>query len=253
MDLDDHFKLLVAECKSFLCYFYGILLQCCSSSEELLAPGGFLDSQTTDTQIFGFSQSSSEDGEPHQPEPSPYAELCDASDSMVHSTLLPSAPGSDPASPSNISVDSLKGIITPPQDGPILHGPRPYLLHPPISKSYPKHWRALDNILCAWSDGLTFTFQPLLQRCRPNADSISLRWTMDASSKEKAVVNSFISDCHRIAGNLVDVNGNLAQLPNDIQHEYLHVMDYIARLVPWMMRAVTDSDLVCLKYLIDAM
>jgi hypothetical protein len=76
---------------------------------------------------------------------------------------------------------------------------------------------------------------------------------MDASVEEKAAVNRFISDCHKIAGDLVDVDGNLAQLPNDIQHEYLHVMDYIARLVPWMMRAVTDSDLVRLKYLIGAM
>jgi hypothetical protein len=240
------------------------ILTVCSSSEELLAPGGFLNSQTTDTQIFGFSQSSSEDQEPYQPEPLRYAspaaccgtQSYGASNSVGHSTLLPSAAGSDlhPTSlNSNISTDSSRGICTPPQDGPLWRGPRPYLLRPPVSKSYPAHWKALDDILRAWSDGLTFTFQPLLRRRRPNADSISLCWTMDASAEEKAAVIRFVSDCHKIAGDLVDVNDNLAQLPNDIQHEYLHVMDYVARLLPWMMRAVTDSDLVRLKCLIGAM
>jgi hypothetical protein len=76
---------------------------------------------------------------------------------------------------------------------------------------------------------------------------------MDASAEEKAAVTGFISDCHKIASDLADINSNLVQLPNEIQDEYLHVMDYIARLVLWMMRAVTDSDLVCLKYLIDTM
>jgi hypothetical protein len=143
-----------------------------TESEELLAPGKFLNSQTTDTQIFGFSQRSSEDWKSgHQPDPSHHASppvhcsitrLCEASNSAGHSTLLPSASGigPDPTSPSDITADSSRGLATPSQDGPIWHGPRPYLLHPPISKSYPKHWRAWITFSMLGVMGLPLHFNP---------------------------------------------------------------------------------------------
>jgi hypothetical protein len=76
---------------------------------------------------------------------------------------------------------------------------------------------------------------------------------MDASAEEKLAVSTFTHRCHQIAGDFTDVNGQLAQLPNDVQSEYLQVMDYIPRLVPWMMRATMDSDLVRLNFLVDVM
>jgi hypothetical protein len=76
---------------------------------------------------------------------------------------------------------------------------------------------------------------------------------MDASAEEKDTVLSFTSQCQRIAGLFLNTKGELAQLPNSIQLENLEVADYVAHLVPWMMRAITDSDLVQLRYLIGTM
>jgi hypothetical protein len=70
------------------------------------------------------------------------------------------------------------------------------------------------------------------------------------SPKEQDVIFEFTSECHKIAGYFLDVDDQLGQLPNFVQMEYIQVLDYVARLVPWMMRAVMDSDLVRLNFLI---
>jgi hypothetical protein len=118
---------------------------------------------------------------------------------------------------------------------------------------YPAHWHALDEILTAYCGGLTFTFQPLLRSQRPNSGVMSLRWMMDTSAKERDIVQDFITKCHGIAGSWLDIKGDLAQLPNAIQMEYLQVIEYVARLVPWMTRTVMDSDLRRFKFLMGEM
>jgi hypothetical protein len=139
---------------------------------------------------------------------------------------------------------------TPPQDVETWRSPRPYVVCCPVSLAYPAHWKALDKILRDKSDTDVSTLMPLLEIHRPNSGPLSLQWSMTTSSREKEVVLEFTSECHKIAGFFLDANNQLGQLPNFMQMEYIQVLDYVARLVPWMMRSVMDSDLVRLDFLI---
>jgi hypothetical protein len=109
-------------------------------------------------------------------------------------------------------------------------------------------WDRLDDFINGpeYSNGGLWTTFPILKQFRPDDDhpSRALRWTWDdASPKELELLTEFECQLLRLSS---------PRMPsNCVQGESMYILMFLARLIPFMGRAVMDSDLERTQALIE--
>jgi hypothetical protein len=103
-------------------------------------------------------------------------------------------------------------------------------------------WDRLDDFVNGpeYSNGRLWTTFPLLKQFRPDNDhpSRALKWTwIDASPKEVELLTKFELQLLRLSSPRMPSNWNC------IQGESMYILMFLARLIPFMGRAVMDSNL----------
>jgi hypothetical protein len=188
-------------------------------SRVILGPGGYFDSQTTDTQFFTAAPRCSS---PHHAE----GDIENSDTAMVVNSLSTLLPGTSGATaPSQTAPDS------PDQRS---RGPK-------------AKWDRLDKIIDGpdYADGRHWTMFPVLRRHRPGTDdpARALKWLYDTSREEIDLVDTFCFKFRALAG---------AQTPhNSVQGESIFITFFLARIIPFFARAIMDSDLVRMRELVS--
>ena len=109
-------------------------------------------------------------------------------------------------------------------------------------------WDRLDDFINGpeYSNGRLWTMFPLLKQFRPDNHhpARALKWTWDeASPKEVELLTKFDLQLLRLSS---------PRMPsNCIQGESMYILMFLARLIPFMGRAVMDSDLERTQALIE--
>jgi hypothetical protein len=108
-------------------------------------------------------------------------------------------------------------------------------------------WDRLDKFIDSpeYSNGQLWTTFPILRQFRPNNihPSRALKWTwVDASPKEVELLTKFELQLLRLSSS--------SRPLNCIQGESMYILMFLARLLPFMGRAVMDSDLAKTQALI---
>ncbi|KAF7969709.1 hypothetical protein HWV62_22012 [Athelia sp. TMB] len=185
----------------------------------VLAPGGYLDSQTSDTQFFSDAEHDSQQPPFQNP-------LVDDENSSIPGTsafnvpnfISPSSTEDRPGSPDRRSSGSLD------------------------------KWVALDGILNGpgYGDGRPWTKFPILasRRFGQERPDIALRWAaLQASDEEALLVSDFFHGYRTLAHTLK---------PNNVvQGESIYLTLFIVRLLPFMSRAVMDSNITRQRQLLQ--
>jgi hypothetical protein len=109
-------------------------------------------------------------------------------------------------------------------------------------------WDRLDEFVNGpqYSNGRLWTTFPLLKKSHPDNDhpSHALKWTwVDASPKEMELLTEFELQLLRLS--------SPCMLSNCIQGESMYILMFLAQLIPFMGRAVMDSDLERTQSLIE--
>jgi len=198
---------------------YILVVQTVFCSRVILGPGGYFDSQTTDTQFFATVHPRS--SSPHHAE----GDIENSEMAMVvnpPSALLP-------------GTSSTTALSQTAPDSPDQRSRGPHA-----------KWNRLDKFLDGpdYADGRRWTMFPVLRRHRPGTDdpTRALKWLYNTSREEIDLVDAFCFKFQALAG---------AQTPhNSIQGESIFITFFLARIIPFLARAIMDSDLVRIRELI---
>jgi len=241
---------------------YALIKLTVGCSHEMLAPGGYLDSQTTDTQYFDATNyymqnptdnhgEESQNNEMLNEEPSTSQECMSDSESDNSQYTADSehmhSPRVSPLPPIINSFD-IRSTSTFTSEARIAYGD-----HRPQSDADATKlclWRLLDASVNGpdYGDGRSAPWfkLPTVTRRQPGVNYIrSMRelWRQ-RSSNESDLMSEHVSAVHRMAG-------ASPYPPSILQGEFVFLADFLSHLFPMMVRAATESDLVRMQEMIN--